>query len=176
MIRSIQRYVGVFPVYNIEVDGLHTYLVSELGVLVHNKAMRAGPQLAGTGTQRTALDPSTGELLGVGELKDGYVEFAIYTKEAKSSIRGGEVFQSILDDFVDEGAAVKGVRGLWYKGDNLDSFNNAIRRGLAPEQAAAETFTGKLAGRNGFKQVRIDYARSPRNIDGTFQKAELWFE
>lgn len=31
---------GPFKVYNIEVDGFHTYYVSELGVLVHNKARK----------------------------------------------------------------------------------------------------------------------------------------
>lgn len=38
---SIQERRGPFTVYNIEVDGLHTYHVSDVGVLVHNKAARA---------------------------------------------------------------------------------------------------------------------------------------
>lgn len=37
-IDSIQRRQGSFVVFNIEVEGLHTYHVSELGILVHNKA------------------------------------------------------------------------------------------------------------------------------------------
>ncbi len=39
-IRTITRREGTFAVYNIEVDGLRTYYVSELQLLVHNKPMR----------------------------------------------------------------------------------------------------------------------------------------
>lgn len=39
-IDHIQSRVGSFTVYNVEVNGLHNYCVSPLGVLVHNKAMR----------------------------------------------------------------------------------------------------------------------------------------
>ncbi len=40
---SIGRRKGAFEVFNIEVDGVHNYYVSSLGILVHNKAMRASP-------------------------------------------------------------------------------------------------------------------------------------
>ncbi|MBE9129647.1 MULTISPECIES: polymorphic toxin type 37 domain-containing protein [unclassified Coleofasciculus] len=39
-IDNIHVRVGSFTVHNIEVNGLHNYCVSPLGVLVHNKAMR----------------------------------------------------------------------------------------------------------------------------------------
>jgi len=39
-ISTITRREGTFTVYNIEVDGLHTYHVSDLHLLVHNKAMQ----------------------------------------------------------------------------------------------------------------------------------------
>jgi RHS repeat-associated protein len=41
-IDSITKRQGIFTVYNIEVAGFHTYHVSELGILVHNKSLR-GP-------------------------------------------------------------------------------------------------------------------------------------
>lgn len=37
-IDSVERHQGAFTVYNIEVTGLHTYCVSELGIIAHNKA------------------------------------------------------------------------------------------------------------------------------------------
>ncbi|MEH1794599.1 polymorphic toxin-type HINT domain-containing protein [Nostoc sp.] len=39
-IESIERREGHFTVYNIEVEGLHAYFVSELAILVHNKALK----------------------------------------------------------------------------------------------------------------------------------------
>ncbi|MBD6618230.1 DUF4157 domain-containing protein [Komarekiella sp. 'clone 1'] len=174
---SIKNQQGVFTVFNIEVDGLHTYHVSSLGILVHNKAMRAGLVIEGTNTSLSAKDPGTNALLGLAELDAaGYVELGIYTAEAKTSFRGGEVFTTLLNEFAARGVTVRGVRGLWYGGDNLATFNSLIRAGMSPENAALQTFTGKMAGRRGFTRVRIDYARSPRKPDGTFEKAELWFE
>ena len=101
---------------------------------------------------------------------------AIYTKEASTTVRGGEVFKAILDRFRADGVAFKGVRGLWFSGDNLATFNDLIKKGLSPEQAASQTFTGKMAARNGYPNVRFDYANSPKNPDGTFEKAYVWFD
>jgi len=38
LIDAIQPQTGKFTVYNIEVEGFHTYYVSRLGILVHNKS------------------------------------------------------------------------------------------------------------------------------------------
>ena len=35
-IGEISHRTGAFKVYNFEVEGLHTYFVSDLGILVHN--------------------------------------------------------------------------------------------------------------------------------------------
>lgn len=45
-VNKVSRREGSFAVFNIEVEGVHTYHVSELGILVHNKAMmlRATPK------------------------------------------------------------------------------------------------------------------------------------
>jgi hypothetical protein len=40
--------------------------------------------------------------------------------------------------------------------DNLDSFNAGIQNMLDPAEAAAMTFTGKMAARMGFANVRIE--------------------
>jgi hypothetical protein len=39
-IKSVTSRDGVFTVYNLEVEGYHTYHVSRLGILVHNKSPR----------------------------------------------------------------------------------------------------------------------------------------
>jgi RHS repeat-associated protein len=42
-VTSVTRREGSFAVYNIEVSGMHTYFVSELGVLVHNQCQQMTP-------------------------------------------------------------------------------------------------------------------------------------
>ncbi len=123
-----------------------------------------------------ARDPNTGELLGMGEVDaNGYLELAIYTEAAQSPIRGGAVFNAVVEAARGNGP-VKGVRGLWYDGDNLATLNREVAGGASPEVAAGRTFTGKMAERAGYPEVRIDYPRSPRNPDGSFQKAEVYFD
>jgi hypothetical protein len=39
IVETIKRREGVFTVYNIEVDGFHTYWISNISVLVHNKSL-----------------------------------------------------------------------------------------------------------------------------------------
>lgn len=42
-VESVVSRQGLFTVYNIEVEGFHTYFVSPLSILVHNKTMPKGP-------------------------------------------------------------------------------------------------------------------------------------
>lgn len=55
------------------------------------------------------------------------------------------------------GSQVKHIEGYWMPGgdmsDNFDSFNSALARRLTPEQAAMQTWTGKMAAEKGFTVV-----------------------
>lgn len=57
------------------------------------------------------------------------------------------------------GARVEGVRGTWLGGgdlaSNFDTFQAGIKAGLDPAAAASSTFTGRMAARHGFTNVRI---------------------
>ena len=106
---------------------------------------------------------------------------AIYTDEAQSPIRGGPVFQGLFNELRARGADIKGIIGHWYDGDkpstNLISFNKAILGGMSPEQAAEQkAFTGAMARKNGDGHATIDDAHSPRNADGTFQEAHVYYD
>lgn len=48
---------------------------------------------------------------------------------------------------------VKAIRGTWWHGDNLATFNKLVQSGISPEEAAKSTFTGKMAGEYGFNNV-----------------------
>ena len=66
------------------------------------------------------------------------------------------MFREALEQF---GPNVKGIRGNWIGGgdiaDNFNSFKAAVQAGATPAQAAFETFTGKMARRAGFTNVKI---------------------
>jgi hypothetical protein len=70
--------------------------------------------------------------------------------------RGAEMFKEALDAF---GPNVRGVRGTWLGGgdiaDNFDTFKGLLKSGLSPEKAALGTFTGKMASRAGYSNVRV---------------------
>ena len=65
----------------------------------------------------------------------------------QASPRGHVLFKEMIDHF---GATAKGVVGSWTYGDNLAAFNRLTAQGLSLEEAAAQTWTGMQAGRNGF--------------------------
>jgi hypothetical protein len=75
------------------------------------------------------------------------------------------------------GSNVRGVRGTWVSGngglqDNLDSFNAGIQSGLTPQEAAMNTFTGKMAARYGFTNVTIEGTTGPM---GEYTSASVVF-
>ena len=82
----------------------------------------------------------------------GYVDFAV--KTGKGTPNGATMWNDAMSAVGDR---VRGVYGSWFSADgfrsNLDSFNAAIQAGATPEQAAFQTFTGKMAHRSGFSKV-----------------------
>jgi hypothetical protein len=76
--------------------------------------------------------------------------------------------------------SVKGARGRWSDGDNLETFNERFKlwksRGLSDEaamtEAARKTRTGEWAGAAGFKNVKITKTEGPA---GAFTNVEVEF-
>ena len=88
--------------------------------------------------------------------EEGLLNLYIKAKEGITP-RGSEMFKEAMEQF---GPNVKGVRGTWIGGgelaDNFDSFKAALTKpGATPEQAAFETFTGKMAQRAGFTSAKV---------------------
>ena len=92
----------------------------------------------------------------------------------KGTPSGSVMFQDAMDAL---GSNVKGIRGKWLSGsgelqDNLDSFNAGIQSGLTPQEAALNTFTGKMAARNGFTNAEIESTVGPM---GEYTSASVVF-
>jgi hypothetical protein len=92
---------------------------------------------------------------------DGTLFFVIGTPETNSPVKGSEMFDRMMQHFGDK---VKRIQGEWYgvdlsnpdKRSNIHTVNMLIRdKGMEPEEAAMLNFTGKMAERNGFTEVKI---------------------
>lgn len=68
------------------------------------------------------------------------------------------MFASAMQRLDQEGVQVNAIRGTWIEG--TDSVNAAeylsnLDRGMSPQQAAANTWTGRMAARYGFTNVGV---------------------
>ena len=66
--------------------------------------------------------------------------------------RGNVLFKEMINHF---GDTAKGVVGSWTYADNLAAFNRLTAQGMSLEEAAAQTWTGMQAARNGFTNVEV---------------------
>ena len=86
---------------------------------------------------------------------DGF--FNYYIAKGPNTPGGRQMFQELFALF--DKKVLKGVRGNWTGGgklaDNFDSYKKALARGLPPELAAFETFTGKMAKEQGFTKAVV---------------------
>jgi hypothetical protein len=142
-------------------------------------------------------------LLGDGDLDpDGFLGMTIDIKipENTSGITGREVFNHIFQEVKkwNTKKQINGVRGIWSTQlpkfrDNIDSFNKKIlekieakkaNRNLTKQQeelikeeaayeAAAETFTGKMAKENDF--CCVTEITGTKNANGTYIDADVKF-
>ncbi|MFI6448530.1 polymorphic toxin-type HINT domain-containing protein [Kitasatospora sp. NPDC050543] len=153
--------------YNLTVANLHSYYVmaGSASMLVHNSDCREYYEYHPSGTGIMAEVGSDGML-------DTIVSVA---KNAPSTDpTGGQMFINAMEAV---GHNADGVRGKWLSGgelkDNLDSFNAGIQNLLSPEDAARNTFTGKMAARYGFTEVEFEIRiGSP----GEYAKVQVLFK
>ena len=91
--------------------------------------------------------------------KHGVLGFDIRAPQGGSSMSnasGTDMFLSAMQRLGQQGVQVNAVRGTWIEG--TDSVNAArylanLNRGLTPQQAAASTWTGRMAASQGFTNV-----------------------
>ncbi|MEV0133053.1 LamG-like jellyroll fold domain-containing protein [Dactylosporangium sp. NPDC050688] len=159
-VMAVRNYVGVAEMRDLTVADLHTYYViaGDAPVLVHNCGTF---ELGG----RRWVNGYGGNLRNQGISatldRDGILEMVVRAPKGIPGLpRGSAMITDAINAFEGAGRQINGIRGVWNKGplgDNLDSFNAAVRRGTDPLEAVWETFTGKFAQRNGFTEASIDW-------------------
>ncbi|MFI1578650.1 hypothetical protein [Embleya sp. NPDC020630] len=86
---------------------------------------------------------------------------------------GGVMFVNAMEALGKDASA---VRGYWLSGgdmkDNLDSFNAGMQHWLSAEEAARNTFTGKIAVKYGFTNVEF---RTLEGAAAEYTKVEVIF-
>ena len=111
---------------------------------------------------------------GIGS--SGYLEMEINVKVGINGERvahGEAVFNEIYKTVqANASTPINGIRGIWTYGDNLASFNKLIVEKvntgqMTIEQAAKDTFTGKMASKSGFSNVSSIVGE--KNADGTYK-------
>jgi hypothetical protein len=136
------------------------------------------------------------------EFKDGIIEMDFVLRRddvpgfagiqrRSGQLRGQEEFQRVLEHFrgIHGDAAIKGIKGDWGGGDNLDRFNEVIgsfsELGVSTDtrhwndalkSAALGTYTGDWARKAGFGEVEIaGYSANERGNRMIFDQVEVIF-
>jgi hypothetical protein len=106
--------------------------------------------------------------------ENGVLSLAI--EKGPTTPSGGQMFTDAVNNFgVDN---INAIEGKWIRAmpSNLNTFNDLVRSGMSPEEAAASTFTGKMAARFGFTEVTItNMAGEPgayTNVEALFSLPE----
>lgn len=114
---------------------------SDVAVLVHN-----------CGEYNNFYGGSEGGVMATLD-KDGVLSLAI--EKGPTTPSGGQMFADAVNNFGTDN--INAVAGKWVRAmpSNLNTFNDLVGSGMSPEEAAASTFTGKMAARFGFTDASI---------------------
>ncbi|WP_345004785.1 Hint domain-containing protein, partial [Dactylosporangium siamense] len=152
-VMDVRPVRGGQDMFDLTVAEAHNYYVSAGGtpVLVHNSS---------------CLDYygfyEGGVAIAADVDANGVLNTAITAVEGRLPT-GGQMFVDAVEALRPH---IRAIRGNWHSesgtmSDNLDSFNAGIQIGLTAEEAALNTFTGKMAARYGFKNVVIESTKGP---------------
>jgi hypothetical protein len=102
-------------------------------------------------------------------------------KAAQTGDQAGSTFAAAAAGHAARFKQESGTRAAQAKPPSGGTGDSAEAQGQASEKIAGQAaqkfaFTGKMASRSGYPKVRFDYQNSPKNLDGTFQKAYVWFD
>lgn len=109
---------------------------------------------------------------------EGEFNISIITKNTSLENNGRRIFKNLFTFINVEYDEISKIRGTWRPsakvGDNLNTFNELIKKGMSQEDAAKGTFTGKMAGELGFNVVRLE-STSIKNTEGIYVSVDVIF-
>jgi hypothetical protein len=142
----------------------------------HPAAGRGGLIDSSTPDYYRVRDPAHPRFAVSASVENGELQFVMRTRiqggPRSALLRGHEQFQRVLAHFR---GSFRAIRGSWSYGDNLAEFNRLTGRGVSPQEAATQTWTGRQAGQAGYTRAVIN----PRGTEGTpgnYTKVSVTFE
>lgn len=88
---------------------------------------------------------------------DGQVTLEVFLKNSEKKIRSRFPGRLLYDEMIRHFrlSNIQSIVGVWVSGDNYQAYHAARERGLSPEAAAFETWSGQRAYFYGFKQAQV---------------------
>jgi hypothetical protein len=166
---------GKKEVYNLEVHQARTYFVGKTSILVHNSGVKCSDDVDDVFEWSHPKHPDL-NFVEDAQVRDGLFSLSIEASKENRGIdgfkRGGELFEMAWNRFAGK-VDIKGIRGNWLYGDNLQRMNEAILKGIPAENAALHnTFTGAMAKKKGFTNVKM--IGTPRQ-NNTYEQVSVIF-
>jgi Pretoxin HINT domain len=161
-VAAVRSAAGARDMYDLTVADVHTYYVvaGKVPVLAHNASCIEYVNFYGgnEGGVLAKLD------------EGGVASFAI--EKGPTTPNGAQMFDDAMAHFGADN--VNAIEGKWVTAmpSNLNTFNTLTAAGASAEDAAAQTFTGKMAARYGFLRVEI---KSLVGSPGSYTNVEVLF-
>ncbi len=109
---------------------------------------------------------------------DSEFNISITTKNTSLENNGRRIFKNLFAFINVEYDEISRIRGTWRSsvkgGDNLNTFNELIKKGMSQEEAAKGTFTGKMASELGFNVAKLE-STSIKNSEGVYISVDVIF-
>lgn len=81
------------------------------------------------------------------------VSLVDYQNNKRSSLKGSDLYVQMMKKFGPQNINV--IEGIWSEGTNHQMYFSNLARGLTPEEAAAQTWSGRQAARFGFTDIEV---------------------
>jgi hypothetical protein len=141
-------------------------------------APKATPLLVAEENGYAIVKDANGEVAGSGFLAQGELNLTIKTKGTSLSGRGSDVANSIYGYISENFGEINSINGTWRAGEmgaNLTQFNEFVKQGSTLEEAALKTFTGKIADKLEFNNVKINQQTLKQNANGDYISVDVQF-
>ena len=179
-------FVDPVCLYDIEVVGDHHCRVSEQGLLVHNMSSlsRLVPDPGNSATRFEALDGSDKRFFIAGKVHAGVLEYVIVTKDLatmeKSTMPASGFFSAMMAHFANEGTNIHTISDEWSDIDpdlttQLERFNKDLLAGRTEQQAAENSFTGRMSNPLGFATISFSTLLPP-GARGQYREVRVNFK
>jgi hypothetical protein len=109
--------------------------------------------------------------------ENGRLSFEVRAQGDVSQLGSGtDMFASMMLRLNREGIQVNGITGTWISGGdsvNASEFASNLEAGMTPENAALNTWTGRIAGKYGYTSVTVPQSTIPNTQFAYFRKPGL---